>query len=230
MEAIMEAIDNKFTEMFKKHEDTMLQIIAANHKIGNQRIDKIMEEINGFKESLEFTQKNTEEELKNSDKKIKVLEEEIDKLKEIPRWGEEIKNKMVEQEDRSRRNNLRFEGIPETEGESWDDCANKVVNFLQERLQMKTDFICIERAHRGGRTVQGKPRVIVAKFLNYNDKSSILLNCAKLKNTPYCLYEDFSKETTEIRKEKWKQVQINRKNNKISYLNYRSVVCRDKKY
>jgi len=228
MEEIMEAIKKTFGEMFKKHEDNMLKIIAANHQLENQRIDKLFNEMNGLKESLEFTQSHTEEKLETANGEIKKLQEEIKELKEIPRWGDDLRKRVVEQEDRSRRNNLRFEGIAESPNETWDECAANLYKFLYDKLQINTQYVCIERAHRASGIKDGKPRVIVAKFLNYKDKTDVLKNCGKLKGSNFCVYEDFSKETTVIRKEKWKQVLQNRKDGFISHLNYRTIVRKER--
>ena len=44
----------------------------------------------------------------------------------------------------------------------------------------------------------------------------------KLKGTNFLVFENFSKTTASIRKEKWKEVLKNRKNGKISYLQYKT--------
>ena len=50
--------------MFKKHEATITVIITANHKIMNDRINKISKEVEDIKESLQFTQNNVDKILK----------------------------------------------------------------------------------------------------------------------------------------------------------------------
>ena len=104
-------------------------------------------------------------------------------------------------EDRSRRNNLRFDGLAESQGESWEQPTDKIYHFMEAELDINCSNIIIERAHLTGRHRVGKPRAVVAKFLNYNDRSEILRNCKKLKGTKFCVYEDFSKDTVNIIKE-----------------------------
>ena len=60
------------------------------------------------------------------------------------------------------------------------------------------------------------------------NKLDILRNCKKLKGTNFSIFENFSKETASIRKEKWKEVIKNRKNGKISYLKYKTVICEER--
>ena len=55
----------------------------------------------------------------------------------------------------------------------------------------------------------------------------ILSNAKKLKNTGIFVYEDYCKETMDLRKSLWEEVLQRRQQNKIAYLNYRSVVVRE---
>ena len=70
-------------------------------------------------------------------------------------------------------------------------------------------------------------RQIVVQFNSYKNKLDILRNCKKLKGTNFSVFEDFSKETASIRKEKWKEVLKNQKDGKISYLQYKTVICKE---
>ena len=88
--------------------------------------------------------------------------------------------------------------------------------------------IWIERAHRVGEKKRGQERHIVVQFNSYKIKLDILRNCKKLKGTNFSIFEDFSKETASIRKEKWKEVLKNRKDGKISYLQYKTVICKER--
>ena len=52
------------------------------------------------------------------------------------------------------------------------------------------------------------------------DKQRIIQSSKKLKNTGTFIYEDFCKNTMDLRKQLWEKVLEHRANNKISYLNY----------
>ena len=86
----------------------------------------------------------------------------------------------------------------------------------------------MERAHWVGEKKHGQERQIVVQFNSYKNKLDILRNCKKLKGTNFSIFEDFSKETASIRKEKWKEVLKNRKDGKISYLQYKTVICKER--
>ena len=92
---------------------------------------------------------------------------------------------------------------------------------------MGTSNTTIERTHRVGEKSNDKERAIVVQFSFYQDKVNILRNCKKLKGTKISIFEDFSQEIMLIHKEKWKEVLANRKQGKISYLQYRRVICKE---
>ena len=45
----------------------------------------------------------------------------------------EVSEKSIEIEDRSRRNNLRIEGLIEDKNETWNDCEKKVQEVLRDK-------------------------------------------------------------------------------------------------
>ena len=49
-------------------------------------------------------------------------------------------------EDRSRRNNIRVEGIPSRENEGWDVAEEKLRKVVKDKLNIEN--VVIERAHR----------------------------------------------------------------------------------
>ena len=56
--------------------------------------------------------------------------------------------KSIDTESRQRRNNLLFWGIPEVRNEHY---IAEVSNFLEDKLGLDGDAICIQREHRIGR-------------------------------------------------------------------------------
>ena len=128
----------------------------------------------------------------------------------------------------SRQNNLRYEGIKEHKNKSWEDCENKICDLLENKLEMDIENAVIERAHQTGKKNKNRSQRIVAQFSFYKDKMKILKNCKKLKNTRFSIFEDFSRETAAIRKERWQEVLANREIGMISYLSYRTVICKQR--
>ena len=103
----------------------------------------------------------------------------------------EIKDKLNDLENRSRRNNLRIDGIIEEENESWSQSEKKLQEIIKDQLQFERD-IEIERAHRIGKTmIDGSPnkrRTIIAKFVNFMDKQEVLSEYKARKSWTKCIF------------------------------------------
>ena len=207
-----------------------------NTTLTNQRLDNPSKEIADLKESLKFTKEETEGKYNKLNGKITTMERNLFSLKKDieviqatkPSWAIEMKNRLVDLEDCSRRNNLRINGIKEGKSETWEECEERVNCFLKEKLDIDTSKIWIERAHRVGEKKTAQERQIVVQFNSYKNKLDILRNCKKLKSTKFSVFEDFSKETVSTRKEKSKGILKNRKDGKISDLQYKTVICKER--
>ena len=108
-----------------------------------------------------------------------------------------IEDKLIDLEDRSRRNNLRVDGIKERPNETWKDCENELRTLFKESLGIE-DEVVIERAHRVKTDKSKKSntaRAIVCRILNCKDKVKILRNIKKLKNKNSFINEDFCQAT-----------------------------------
>ena len=99
------------------------------------------------------------------------------KTKTTDEMDEKIEEKLSQLEDRSRRNNLRINGISETENEKLDESETKIKQLLSKELDIS--IVNIERAHRNSKikrddgTINTK-RTIMVKFQSYKDKANIL--------------------------------------------------------
>ena len=71
-------------------------------------------------------------------------------------------------------------------------------------------------------------RIVVCKLLRFVDKARILKNTHRLIETTYYVNQDFSKETLAYRKELWEKIKALRKEGKVAYLNYKSIVVKEK--
>ena len=91
---------------------------------------------------------------------------------------------MRDLEDRSRRDNLRVDGLKEIDNETWEKTEEILQQMIRDVLEL--EGINIERAHRVGNKSNEKnaPRTIVAKFSSYKDKLAIL-SVAKKKRKGY---------------------------------------------
>ena len=65
------------------HEKVMKEIISANIKNANDRLDNILKEIIDLKESLEFTQDQMKDDISKIKKEVKKLDKYIKKFRTI---------------------------------------------------------------------------------------------------------------------------------------------------
>ena len=122
-----------------------------------------------LEESLTVNQDLVEEKLNTLKSQMISIQNEVSENKA------KLKEQLRIQEDRSRRNNIRVDGIEEDENETWENTENKLRSFLYTELEI-TDELYIERAHRIRRKESAKsnsnntPKTIVARFLDYKEK------------------------------------------------------------
>ena len=60
-----------------------------------------------------------------------------------------IKKKLADLEDRSRRNNLRFDGFQEETNETWEESESIITDFAKEKLGIEEDILIQEHIARG---------------------------------------------------------------------------------
>ena len=205
-----------------------------------QEIKSSKNEVNELKKSLGFTQNDLEERVNNLEGNMCKVKEDLKEIYEYqidPDYVNDsladIRNKLSELEDRSRRNNIRIDGIAEEPGETWEECERKVHRLLSKELDIKD--VVIERAHRvkaysheNKNSKKLRSRTTVCKLFSFVDKARILKNSHRLKEATYYVNEDFSKETLAYRKELWEKVKALRKEGKVAYLNYKSIVVKER--
>ena len=181
---------------------------------------------------MEFTQNDLEERVSNVEENMCKVKEDLKEIYEYqidPDYVNDsltdIRNKLTELEERSRRNNIRIDGIAEEPVETWDKREKTVQRLLSEELDIND--VVTERAHRVKAYSPEKKnskkirlRTVVCKLLSSVGKARIVKNSHRLKGTSYYVKEDFSKETLVYRKELWEKLKALRKEDKIAYLNY----------
>jgi hypothetical protein len=112
--------------------------------------------------------------------RIKTLESELAKAAV----------QINENEQYSRKYNLSFVGLDDSEGE---ECVDKVVAFCKEKLDINVDKAEVDRAHRLGPKNSFRPRTVIIKFKSYGPKASIYKQRKSLKGRKYYINEDITK-------------------------------------
>ena len=120
-------------ELLKQQESTLKVFLSAYMDSVNTRI--LMKDVQSAKSSLEFTQAQVEE-LITSDLRVKELKVQI----------EDLGNKLDDLQNRSIRNNLCFEGIPESPNETWQESESKIKHLISSHMPEVSDDFVVERA------------------------------------------------------------------------------------
>ncbi|XP_050043438.2 uncharacterized protein [Dermacentor andersoni] len=104
-------------------------------------------------------------------------------------------------ENRSRRNNLVFYGLPDTAASETSAASEEIIlRLCSEHLNVPLEPQDIERAHRVGRHSANHPRPLIVRFNHYKKKEMVLSNGRKLKGTDLSMGEDFSPAVREARR------------------------------
>ena len=112
---------------------------------------------------------------------------------------EDLRKKILYLEAYSRRENLKFAGIPE-ESSDQEDTKDVLTNFILRQLGIeKPEDIEFQRVHRVGKKGD-RSRMIIARFLRYADRERTMRKAFKLKNTDFTIYDDIPKELIDLRK------------------------------
>ena len=114
---------------------------------------------------------------------IETLKKEIAGLRDIitqkDKEIDELKDRVDDLEQHSRRNNLRITGIPETTDEDTD----KIVMDVAKAVGVDLELDNIERSHRVGRKTEmgaAAARPILVKFASYRHKRRLITQKRKL--------------------------------------------------
>ncbi|XP_047122400.1 uncharacterized protein LOC124805898 [Hydra vulgaris] len=236
MAATVSEIKKMLTQMFneykkeiekilKQQEKNFVDILSSNLKIIKDRlglienksadnvnkINKLEKELNELKESLNFHEHLIEQ-------KVKTVSNNLEKESSIQNINE--KNRILE--DRSRQNNLRIEGITESVNETWEETEDNVLKLFSKNL--KVNEVEIERAHRTGYKKDGKTRTLILKLLRFKDKAKILKEAHRLKGLNIYINEDYSRETSIIRKKLFSEAKLRRENGENVAVRYDKII------
>ena len=225
---------NQIKEIIEKNEETIMKFVNSTIERLERKIDNLTEENRTLRAELKDVKSGMEFNDGTFSSKMKELDElKVKKKQKIAERNKQLEQKICEMEDRSRRNNLRFNGIQEeTNDETWEESEKKIKKLLTKRLGLNEEDFEIERAHRTGnkfqRDGQKRTRTIIAKFLSYKQKVLILkaFKEKQLWKEKIFINEDFSEGTILKRKELFKQAKEHRKNGKFAKVIYNKLVVR----
>ena len=214
-------LELKLSTALKSSSTATLDAVTRFYDVLDAKVDKHNVRLNILEED---TVPSVEDALKSHKKHIDAINEQITRIpdrtntKTIPEHHDSspgqydnagLTLKSLEQridglEDYSRRDNLLFYGFRE---EKFENCNDKVMDLICNKLLSSdegAENIKFVRIHRLGKYKRGSTRPIIARFVNYGDKTRVLRSCGNLScgQSPqiYFVSEDFSQNTTALRK------------------------------
>ena len=183
--------------------------IDSEVQVLKEKTSKLDKSVKELEESVNFN----DEDISDIKCNTKKAEDEI----------KQLKKQILYMENYSRRENVKFVGIPENvepfnSGNATNDGARSpsentkevVFNFLAEQLKIDRpgDTIEFQRVHRLGKSNSSKPRPIIARFLRFADKQLVMDQARKhLKGKNYHVFDDIPKELYDSRKGQLKKFQ-----------------------
>ena len=180
-----------------------LPLIDKRLEAIENRFSKIENEIMQVKhdvKTLDNRISNTELSTANITQRVNLVEQERDRTRQE---NMELREKLIDVQSRSMRENLLFGGIEENEDEKNDKENIKteqvLKDFIKTKLNIKDD-IQFHVVYRLRPRNDRKPRTIVAKFERRKDRNQVLRAAPlMLRDTSYSVYEQFPHEIIERR-------------------------------
>ncbi|KAH3817578.1 hypothetical protein DPMN_119117 [Dreissena polymorpha] len=136
---------------------------------------------------------------------FKRIDDRVCALEQICEWQSEMTRSMcyhsIDMDARDMRNNIIIYGL--SEKMSYND-RTLVIRFLENELEIETEGMMIDRAHRLGRinsNLNDQKRPMIVRFRDYVDTETILARAYKLKRSPFGIERQYPKEIARARKE-----------------------------
>lgn len=190
-----------------------LESLVNNVKFKNIINEMVSDIMSEKMQALEKSMEECQGRILDLEAKVGKKDSEISRLRSSLQQEEErskqLKTRCEEQEQYSRRNNLRIFGIAEKEGEVTDQEVIKVA----KRLGVDLSVHDIDRSHRTGprskETTRGEsgskqkkvhPRPILVKFCSYRQRHNLIVVRKNLKKSGISIAEDLTKSKLELLK------------------------------
>ena len=179
------------------------------------------EDIDNLKINHSLLEKKQDDAKVKIDQKIKKLDDKIVQLQEkernIQQALEDLNTKDLYLEAYSRRENIKFNNIPESTSprNGLEDTEEVLRSFLHAQLSYhEAASVEIQRVHRLGRKKDdGGARPILARFLRFKDCEKILALGPRLKGTNFQMFRDLPQELVTRRSKQMETFKKAKRNN-----------------
>ena len=179
-------------QSFVRESLTLLISVPAELKSVKDSVDSLIKdksEMQSYMHTLSEDLKDMKASLDEYKKEVTTLKAEINQARKcnqsLAAENIEIKEEKLKLETYLRRQNLVIEGVNESENE---DVQNKVTNLLADKCKIVLRAIEIDKIHRYGKSVAGRPRPIIIRFMSHSSRDRILFTYRGLKDKPSNLF------------------------------------------
>ena len=187
-----------------------VQNLESCHATTRRDVEDIKESLNSIEADHQEASQSLKKIQDDTNTKLKSLEEENLKLGARIK---EVEDQHLYLEAYSRRENVKFENIPEDDA-SREDTELVLRSFLERDLgYVDAASVEIQRVHRLGKKKEGKQRPILARFLRFKDCQSMLALGPRLRETNFKMYQDLPFEIVERRRAQMDTFKKARRNN-----------------
>ena len=163
--------------------------------------EETKKDISELKDGANFASKQLQEksqELAKAEAEITELTRKVQKHEEAVK---ETESKSLYLEAYSRRENIKFMNIEEGPPVQPEDTEEILRGFLERELgYVDAQNVEFQRVHRTGKTKEGSPRPILARFLRYKDVQNIFSLGHRLKGSKFQMFRDLPTEIVKRRK------------------------------
>ena len=182
----MEAKVDKLVDSVKALEGVLKTLVTSAAET-KESIEKINSNIKHYETKLSEACE-TILELKDTVASIPRMQSEI---LELQKKNQLLEEKLLKQDEYSRRENLIFEGLSES-GKN-EDCFDLINNVLKS---VGLENIRFQRCHRLGQYKPLKKRAIVARFVFFQDKLAVLKKREDLRDNGIIIHDDLPPEVS----------------------------------
>ena len=208
LDAIEEAVNN-LGKSFGKLEGRIHTLEDA-YATTKRDVEDLKESLNANETDKKTTAERIQKLEDNTKSSLAALQKENDELRANFKL---IEDKNLYLEAYSRRENIKFENIPEQETNK-EDTEMALRTFLETELGFgDAANVEIQRLHRLGKKRGESPRPILARFLRYKDCEKLLSLGDRLRGTNYKMYQDLPFEIVERRRAQMETFKKARRNN-----------------
>lgn len=201
----LDELDAKLSNVLSKNDKTFIREIIKDTIL--EMKEQLLSSISRRLEILESDVHDRDIETNKLKNALMEKEKEIEKLKE---HNNELKMKLNqdciegkrvanEQEQYSRKNNIRITGVPDDEEKEMSQtCIEKTMVLLNDKLNLNIHEADIGVAHRLGRFKSGKNRPVIVQFVRKQTKINVMKKTSALKGTGIFINHDLTKLNNEV--------------------------------